>query len=90
MAGSTIVEPIELTYEELGVVSGGNVGTIQSNRTRQTIDQSVRETGGSVTVGGSGVTAFSGSIHLSETFNAKQSATNNNSTKQSTTGSVVA
>ena len=90
MAGSTIVEPIELTYEELGVVSGGSVGTILSNRTRQSIRQSIDERGGSVYVGGSGSTAFSGSITLSETFSATQSATNSNSTTQSATGSVVA
>ena len=67
MAEPTILTPIELTDAELDAVSGGaHISTHQHNSTRQSIHQSITETGGSVTVGGgSGATAFTGTITVS-------------------------
>jgi hypothetical protein len=85
-----LLTPIELTEADLDVVSGGAfVGGIrQSNRSRQSIRQSITETGGSVTVGGSGPTAVAGNITLTETFSASQSATNSSSQSNSNSGNV--
>lgn len=89
MAEPTILTPIELTDAELDAVSGGaHISTHQHNSTRQSIHQSITETGGSVTVGGgSGATAFTGTITVSKSFNATNTATNTNSTTQSSTNS---
>ena len=99
MAEPTILTPIELTDAELDAVSGGSfVGISQSQRnsTRQSIYQSIHQTGGSVTIGGGGdpkdpATANSGNISLYETFYATNTATNTNSTYQYNTnyGSVT-
>ena len=83
--------PIELTDAELEAVSGGAAvgGIRQSNRSRQSIRQSIRETGGSVTVGGGGPTAVTGATSLSATFSATQSATNNSSQSNLNFGNVT-
>ena len=92
MVEPTILTPIELTDAELDAVSGGRdfvgISQRQSNRTRQSIHQSITQTGGSVTIGGgSGATANSGNIYVDEYFYATNSATNTNSTTQTTTNS---
>ena len=83
--------PIELTDAELQAVSGGaGVGGIrQSNRSRQSIRQSITETGGSVTVGGGGPTAVSAAISVSETFSATQGATNTSIQMNLNSGNVT-
>ena len=93
MAEPTILAPIELTDAELDAVSGGSFTGIRqsnSNRTSQSIRQSIKETGGSVTIGdpppGSG-TANSGAISVDQTFYATNTATNTNSTSQSNSNS---
>ena len=90
MAEPTILTPIELTDAELDAVSGGSfVGVSQhnSNRTKQSIHQSITETGGSVTIGGSGPTANSGNISVTEYFSAYNDAYNYNTTTQTNTNS---
>ena len=91
MAEPTFLTPVELTDAELDAVSGGHfVGVSQrnSNRTKQSIRQSITETGGSVTIGGgSGATANSGNISLYETFYASNYAENYNTTSQSNSNS---
>ncbi|MBV8524134.1 MAG: hypothetical protein JOY71_18750 [Acetobacteraceae bacterium] len=85
-----VLTPIELTDAELQAVSGGAfVGGIrQSNRSRQSIRQSITETGGSIHVGGSGPTAVAGSITLTETFTASQTATNSSTQSNTNSGTV--
>ena len=91
MAEPTTLTPIELTDAELDAVSGGHfVGVSQrnSNRTKQSIRQSITETGGSVTIGGgSDATANSGNISVSEYFSAYNDAYNYNTTTQTNTNS---
>ena len=91
MAEPTMLTPIELTDAELDAVSGGSfVGVSQhnSNKTKQSIRQSIKQTGGSVTIGGGdGPTANSGNISLYETFYASNYATNYNTSYQSNTNS---
>ena len=91
MAEPTILTPIELTDAELDAVSGGSfVGVSQhnSNKTKQSIRQSIKQTGGSVTIGGGdGPTANSGNISVTEYFSAYNDAYNTNYTSQSNTNS---
>jgi hypothetical protein len=91
MAEPTTLTPIELTDAELDAVSGGSfVGVRQSNsnKTKQSIKQSITETGGGVTIGGgSGPTANSGNISVSEYFSAYNDAYNYNTTTQTNTNS---
>jgi hypothetical protein len=93
MAERTILTPIELTDAELDAVSGGSfVGVSQrnSNKSKQSIKQSLTQTGGGVTIGdppSSGATANSGSISVSEYFSAYNDADNYNYTTQTNTNS---
>jgi hypothetical protein len=94
MAEPTTLTPIELTDAELDAVSGGQrnfVGISQSNsnKTKQSIKQSIKQTGGGVTIGDdpSGATANSGNISVSEYFSAYNDAYNYNTTTQTNTNS---
>ena len=91
MAEPTFLTPVELTDAELDAVSGGSfVGVRQSNsnKTKQSIRQSITETGGGVTIGDpSNATANSGAISVYETFYASNYAENYNTTSQSNSNS---
>jgi len=80
---------IELTDDELLAVSGGSthvtVGISQRNRATAGIAQF----GGDVSIGGSGATANSSPITLTETFSATISQTQTNTNGGSVTGTIA-
>jgi len=86
MAEPTILTPIELTDAELDEVSGGLQNQHNSNKTHQYQRQSIKQTGGSLYIGGgSGGTAINGSVYFTETLTATQTATETNTTYQTNT-----